>query len=573
MVHLEVELDSRSDTPADAIRLTFRGDEIAVRGSGKSRRVSKHEIITLSVEFPKAQLTPGKHRRVTSFQIPRHAPPSYRGHNASIRYALELHVDIPWWPDLRQRYELPVEPPIRAPQTSRPTVICTSTAGPERDKLYIEASLESTSLTPGGVLQGQCALANVRHARLRGVDLALVAVERAHRAHMNEGEVQRHVVRIHEGPPGEGQSLPFRLQAPADIPCSYVGELSRLAWYVEIIAAVAWGSDVKMAIPIEVLPASGPGETSKPGATRVAAVGRERRASVWASVAQRRGLAFDAHRDRITAIVGEVSLDIGLEDRGAEGPFTTATLSWPSLGLSLEVDRRGLTDLLRRTIETGDPAFDKTLSARGREPAQVLSFLGDDVRAAMLSFTHARADDHGALLASRGAGQSPELLDQHVALAMAAARAFGSALAEVPPPRAFSRFAPAWRAHAARLKARFEPGRIWIHDADWSGEQMVIGTLWSDEGEVLGTRLHLRVNPSRPLDADVTGDPIALTPVMMALVDELHTLAESLYFDRSSIQLTLASATLDPIDLDPICERMAGFAAAIRGRENRGPYR
>jgi hypothetical protein len=101
---VEVVLTSKSDTPVDAISFLLVGSERYDYGKREQRR----ELVRQIGRHEPRTLTKGEHRLRTRFDIPRDAMASFQGERASVAYGLEVHVSIPWWPDVRNHYLVPV---------------------------------------------------------------------------------------------------------------------------------------------------------------------------------------------------------------------------------------------------------------------------------------------------------------------------------------------------------------------------------------------------------------------------------------------------------------------------------
>jgi hypothetical protein len=574
-VEIQALLISRSRTPVNGITLTLTGIERAVSGHGNSRRVATHRHLHWVSNRPATMLERGEYRVVATFPLSDSAPPSYLGRSAFMYYDVEVHVDIPWWPDLRRRVMLPVRQAAEATPAPEPLVVCTSPAGPRGNQLYIEATLDTPAVAPGGTVAGRFSMQNAAKARVNGVLVELVAYELpCPPATLNGGIGRRHVLAEIDGTPAEGESIAFSGRMPFDAPCSYRGHLTRLAWYVVVTAKIAWAPNVSMNVPLVVRGIAS--EVHRPEVPHQRTpVGRERRAQVWKEVAARHRLTNDPHADRLTGVVGEVAVEIGLEARGRDGRYLTAALHWRPLGLRLELGKRRLVASLQHPgIDLGDHRLDKRFLARGREPAQVRAFLTPAVRERLLGFEEASLDDDGARLARKGAGQLVETLDVFVGAVLSIAGALDEAAHAVAAPAVLARHVPAWRAFAARIGARLQPGALALYDGRWLSHGVEIETLWSDDRDSLveGTRVRFAIDPPLAHEMFPTGGRFG--PIAHALAAELITGASHATFGPAAVELTLTCAALDPAGLEPVLERMARLVLALQeGGVGGGPYR
>jgi hypothetical protein len=575
---VEIVLDSEDETPVDFVELTLRGTQRTVLGAGRGEQ--HRELIVLSLG---RRETPGVlHRGETSFRvrfdIPAQSPPSYRGVSATVVYELGVHVSIPWWPDRRATFDIRVAVPPVPPRPVPPLLTFGSSAkGAAAEGVYIEASLDRVELAPGGVMQGAASFSNVAMSRVRSIELAFVLTEHMMAPWVSASPAKKYSLTLVKGAPAEGQPIPFKIRLPPDAPPGFAAALFRLSWRLEIRAVVLFGDDVVLRIPIEVVPAVlGEAPAAK---TRVAPVGRERRAIVWAGVAERLGLENDPEHETMRTTLGASSLVISLLQSG-EVTSTVARFSWPSLGLDLRVSERAWSDVLGHTVDlTHAPAAER-LIARGREDDQVRSWLGVPLEEALVAFEEVRVDDDGATLTSRGAAHSLDELLGFVKKATELLRLFQDAAARVAPPRAMAAHLPAWQSYAARTQGRLELGRMWIHGATIGVDRFEVQTLWRANGVHEGTVLRFIVDP--PLDRDLVADDPSLSPEGRALLAELATKGTrprgepALRVHRDAFEWHQApdqGVLEDPATLDGTVEALARLARAARGIQSAGPFR
>ena len=248
-----------------------------------------------------------------------------------------------------------------------------------------------------------------------------------------------------------------------------------------------FGRDLVIATNLEVFATDGERREERVGAPRVAPLGSERRALVWAEVAGRTGLVSSAAQETMSGRFGAVSLELALELR-ADQLHAVATLEWPDAGLDVTLTERRWTDAFKRDVTVGDAAFDARFVASGREPAQVEALLVAEVRAALLAFERVTLDDSGAQLASAGNGSTVEELEPFVRRAIAAATALDGALAAVPPPEALAAHRQAWAAQAQKLGASFCAVDFSIRAASYRGAPVELITRFDDLGAPIETK-------------------------------------------------------------------------------------
>ena len=101
---LEVRLHAKRDVNVGPV---------TVRVTGQS--FYQKLVSLVATVFEGGELTPGEHRWRARVTLPEGLPPSYRGERLWIRYRVETHVDIPFWPDVSDTFELPLLPPSSDP--------------------------------------------------------------------------------------------------------------------------------------------------------------------------------------------------------------------------------------------------------------------------------------------------------------------------------------------------------------------------------------------------------------------------------------------------------------------------
>jgi hypothetical protein len=155
------------------------------------------------------------------------------------------------------------------------------------------------------------------------------------------------------------------------------------------------------------------------------------------------------------------------------------------------------------------------------------------------------------VLAAPAQNVSPDQLDAFVTAARIAAACLAEAFASVPPPAAMSGHALAWRAFAERHGGRFEPGRMWIHDATFGMERFEVGTEWSGSEKPDATRVRMVIDP--PLGQPYGGET-------------------RFTVEKDAISFQLPAPLADPAEIEPILDEMARVSRAARGLAA-GPFR
>ncbi|MFO0611798.1 MAG: hypothetical protein U0414_04360 [Polyangiaceae bacterium] len=561
----ELVLTSRSDTPCNGIRLTLRGQERryrkTVRSGNTSRRVyHEREVVALRAEFPAVLLSRGDHTRKAVFDVPHDAPPSYKSDSAEISYEIAVHVDIPWWPDRRDAYVVRVLVPPSERREAEPAARYTSHPEPEGKDLFIEASLETLDLVPGQNVEGAVSLANVAHHRVKGVDLALVAIESPLvQSSLGPAEVLRSTWTLVDGKPSEGQPVRFAIEIPKAETPDFETPFISLTHSLEVRARISLGRDQTISLPARV---SAAGSVRKARKARPAALGSDKRAANWQRALAALGrpeveiVSVDPVSDEAVLASGGRTLRVSAELRGDEGSFLVARAAWPSLGLGLSLRDRRWKDL--GGIDLGGE-WDERFVVRGRDPEQIKLFLDARTRRYLEAFADVSITDREGYVAVKGSSHKAKPLGQFLGAAIDFDAWLGEAYASVPPPPALADAAPAWSDFASKWGATFHPGDFSIDDLDVSGLPMRIRQRFA---EATPETTNIEVLPIEGLTL-----PADFASSMSAALERAVTVT-----DKGGVRVALALAR-DPSEIEPLLEALSASLRKLLKGETVGPYR
>lgn len=422
----KVVLVSKSETPVDSISLTLTGDEWIGGGKSWDRRT----IVGQRAAFGERTLEKGEQRVSAKFVIPPDAPPTHAGRSVHVAYELDVHVSIPWWPDRRERYVVPVTRRALEAPSAPPKVFTNRKSGPA--DLHLEATVDSVTIEQGGAIAGAVSFANVAGKRIKSVDLVFQAREGIFwngQQYWTEGAT--YVSNILERAPRDEESAQFRVRFPDTATASFGTRRAQLAWSVAIVARVSFGDDVTVEIPITVVPANRKGAAQARRRTVLPPVGRERRALLFRAVGERLGLELDAEAEELRGDVGAASLVIRLDQREDEGLFAIAELGWPGLGMELSVRERKWTDAFGEMVDLGDERFQKRVHVLANDAERTRRMFDDELRAALLGLALVELEDDGAILGRPVSVLSTESMLADVLPLHAAAESLGAAVARV----------------------------------------------------------------------------------------------------------------------------------------------
>jgi hypothetical protein len=474
----------------DGVSLTIAGTETASIGAGKSRSTQRVRFPPLVDELSgPTLLEPGSHAFRATFKLPEDAPPTYHGADARTIYEARVHVDIPWWPDARARYEVFVTlDPRHEPPRGEPKLFASRVGGPQGREAHAEVSLSSTVLAPGDRLEGSLALANVAHNRYRGVRLRLVGTETRKLTGVFGERKSSHVVWKHDWfvpveQPVEGAPVPFALVVPPLAP-TYASRLWSVHWHLEVRLDVALAMDTRMEIPVTIRVPDRP-ETAPPRTIRPAlpSVGSPRIAAVWDGVA--RELALRHESGTLRGGRGDVDLVVAREHRGRGGTIVRGRLVYPPLHLGLKVRPARATHwLFPPALTEGRYAFE------GRDAGQATAVMRAIARA-IERVPLTAMDDDDAVAELPDGGRSRDTLAAFTRDLVALADAIVDARAAIPPPAPLAPQLDSWRALAERLHGTLETARM-IARGTFRDAEATIETIWLSGGVPGATRLALR---------------------------------------------------------------------------------
>lgn len=562
-VSVEMVMTAGSDTPIDFIHLRFDGIESLTHHAGNELRVSRRPIAAELFRLrEQGVLSEGEHRFSIKLSIPPDAPPSYVGINALIRYELHLHVSIPWWPDLRETFELLVEPHPPA----RPKIQPARQTSARGNAPFIDLALSDTSFAPNDEVHGAFAIGNAPRGGDLGVEVSLVSIEQS----TVEGSTSRAVSSRHMAPTvfpvlHDGGEVPFRIRVPKDAVPSFETERCKLTWIVEVTLRISWTESIQCSLPVQIERYKVP----RGAAAGRPEIGAARWRRIWSEVGGRHALVLADDQLALTGARGDVQIEIAL-DRGEGDAGLVATLSYPSLGLGLRVQPQ-VVNLLPDPIE---------VRLRGgrverRETEQCEAFFAQRLTAALLAFKPPVIDDTRTVVRKATSGFNEYALETFIEATIALVDALVDAAERVPPPAAMTDALPAWRAFASATGARLCVGGMALTAASIDGGLFDVTTRFGRDAAVSGTSVRLQIDP--PLDhrfdlAD-PGSFGAAPPGSREIALALQASVARLVIDRTSLSVDIDGPIADPAELRPRLAEMMALARRLRGERRPGPYR
>lgn len=543
MVTVTARLESRHDTPMRGARLHLKGLERAMHGT-------EYPFLALEARFEERRLTPGEHELTARFQLPPDAPPTHAGHHYRVAYELRVEVEIPWWRDVDRTFEIIVVPPPVDPPSAN--TVYSSRRGDATGELYAEMSLASNVIAPGSPIRGAVSFNHVAPGHRARVEAAFVGIEGL----SGEFESMAFGARIHDGPLVEGEPIPFAITLPKTAPTTLHARHTRMAWFFDITVHEGWGKKPLLRVPIQVWPT-----TREGGSGRLAAVGRSRRAQLWAAVGAELGLEYDVDADRLRTTRDDVGVDVSTGPRSDGRSFMTARLSYPPLRMGLSVTPRGLFNALLTEGIPIDPAFDKGFLVTAREAPQAKALLAD-FGGLFEGLAEVRMNDAELVLAHGGSGIDRAALKRFLMVVARAHSLLGRNLRAVPLPEALASRSADLTTLALRVGGRLLRASASVREGERLGHPVTIA---------------FQAGPEPAVHIEVTRPPNASTkePSKRARAAEQALVARGALDVRpDAIHFTRAGAIPDAIDaVDRDVDDVVALSLLYEGQGEGGPYR
>jgi sporulation-control protein spo0M len=561
-VKVTIKLDFGSRTSVDSIDVDLKGSETVrdLENASPESRVIIDEIARVSGE---TILERGSHTFEVSLPLPDDAPASYTGYLSDIVYSVGIHVDIPWWPDARDRVDLIVTPrPMLRPKRS-PVVATAETAA----RPLIEVALDDRAFAPGEEITGALALGNIRGHKVQGISLSLVGTERIRMRSERVHEAHRTTGYAKATSEHEGVEIPFRFRLPQDIKPTFDAGLVALTWAFE---ARVMGITVNTArtVPILIGPFRG---APSPGAAR-RRIGSNRWREVWVEAAARGGLTLEEDDLRIRGAKHGCEVSVWIEGEGELAGSLAAELRWASWEIGLNVARASLTNRMFGADEDtfGNYRIEARSMPQGREAMTAA------LRGLLTAFDSGEMKDDRALVHAQSAGLERAVLQSFLERVSELAAAVRDAEARVSPPASMATIVPSWRAFAGELGGRLVLGSMSIRGGGLEGGIFDIETHFTEKtAEPSFTRIVLAVDPPlpRPFDPESSAALSAAPPGTREVVVAIKKHARALRASEHRIEADVDTPLAPPERLREPMREMVALLGRLRGDRRIGPYR
>lgn len=564
---MTVELQSTRETKVEYIDVNVRGVQGWATGSGQTSAGYQIELPKLGKRVAESiTLSEGTHEFPLTFTLPRGTAPSHAVSPAYAKLAIDVRVAIPWWLDGKYSFVAPVRLPPpdhveRTPLLSRHPFH--AKAGEPR----IELSLASSTLVAGEAVVGSCALFHVTDSKARELEVTFepkVHLLGMRRPWSSAGPGWRSSITI---PPGKsGEAVPFRIGLPTAITPSLKTATHEIEWFMKVsTGSYLRGTKLWISLPLTIVDARA--SETLPPLTLAPRVADERVVAAFERFGRTTGMRVlvdeqDRYPDEQPALVreaGDTTIRIGYAYRGEKGTFLVGRVTYPPLGLGLEVTpSSGLRELFSRDIEIDVDAWDKAHHVDARSAEQVVPFLRNAIPGAATGSLVRWTDDE--ILTERPIGALDEADIASLAHGLdTLANAIMFARAEIKPPVETN--VAEWQQLAERWNGHLSIGDLSIHGGTLDLQPVETVLEFDEAGP---TTLRVIVGSQQPAD----GEP---TERVRELLANAAKETPPLTVKDGVAMAALPVTALDPAAVRDIARKLRGLLAVIY--ESGGPYR
>lgn len=562
---------------AEHIYLDLHSEAWAGYGSGKSRRVERHQLLHLvsRVDLPKEGMPPGEHSYPFAFDLPPWLPPQLAGYDCAITHELKATLDVDWAIDPVERVFPRV---VRPTGHGRRSVLVARSPNGFHDRIVLEATLSSSVVTEGEPLDGKIALRAGADAKFDAVVLTLARVATVV---MGRGDARRTdlaVIRIPAARLLGGEAVAFTFPPQEDtVPSFRSGHIDN-SYVLHVACDIPWGFDPEFSVPFEMLPRGSVLE----GELGSVALGSERRRQIAHYVASRTGLTEGTSPVLVHGREGPVRF--ALVDAPREGALgIEAALTYPKLGVDIRMRPLGMLDGFRQSpllpAELQDKFFLRVEPPKDRFDREPL---GEPELHALLGglglADEVRIDDHRLAFHQR-VEDDAEWIAKHAENLVARAKVLASIIARLPFPKVLAHTRPTWEATAVERSGSLVPSVPAIDGMSLGvrtigGEErsfeLAIVTVWEDG--LARTEVDLSF-PGFALPEHAL--PMLAGKVEHAMLGSLRGTFVTLAAEgRHAIRAFTSKHVDDPRALFPAIEGLVAWVLEVRGeRRADAPYR
>lgn len=486
---LEVIVETEVELSIDFVLVKIYGMQGWCRGDadGAFGQGSRYPNLEKQVAG-KTTLPPGSHSFTVRCTLPAGTAPTHDVRPAVARLFVDVHVSIPWWPDGRYRFKVPVRLPPAA-QVQRTPVSVRVPYEVAGDEPRIEVALASSTLVAGETLLGSVAVYHLPDDQPREVDVSFepqLVMRSAIRNHVMWGDGYRTTLTLPAG--SAGTTVPIRIALPAVMTPSFHAVSHDLQWHVKVKIGSLFTTKIEGLIPLTILDVRAAG--SLPPLTIVPRLADERVLALFDRFVQGpRGAgsrlvpdeqdAYPGEQPSVVAASAGGELRVGYAYKGTDGTYLVARATYPSLGLDLSVRPSStLRELLSSDLEVGVEEWDRIHRVDAREAAQAVPFLRHVVEPPRIGDLVRWTDDE-IVFERKVVNVTVEDIARMMAGLEQVAGTIAAGRSLIAPPAALAVDLDAWRSLADRLGAPLCVGDLSI-DGALDATRVVAGLVFDD---------------------------------------------------------------------------------------------
>jgi hypothetical protein len=547
-----VLLRSRKRIDLAALRVSLEGRE-NVYTTGLSCVVFSESV---ALSGPAPDLPPGLHAFPFELALPATLPASAVGRGATTGYRLRVHGELANGVRLDRSFALTVAPASSVEPPGQLAPFEAQVEGVGWGSGRISGSLAGSVFRAGDVIECAVTVATPFAGQLHQVVVSLVQLE-TYASPGGDAVDSSHPVASTQVTLSDGEPAEVQLEIPTWISPSARAPSWDLGWIVE----VTFDAQREVCrLPITIV---------RPGPARESMRFRGARSfsaelgAIWQAVGREVGLALEGG-----VLVGRaraVSVRVHRERRGG-ALYLVGALSYPPLGLELDIGSARRRDRTRADVPLGFSLWDQEHRAQARDRDQALLYL-NKIERPLKALPVVAMGDESALTEQRIWSHERHVVGSFAWRVQDLARAIDAAFDHMPPPTELAPHLAEWKELTLLLDGTLDLARMAVIGR-YRGNEVEIRTQFGLREVPAATRLLFR--PRGGLDPRGHGPRWSLPEDRVRLLTMVHG-AYHVAASSGALTVELPPVTARPASLlqilhilDEICATVAVASAPYR---------